>query len=114
MARSKQDRRKIHLVSGKGATSAKQERRKFATGEVATQSGIYEVVHEGHRLPHEVTLLSGQVFPPCAKCADAVYFRLIRPVLEDDTVSGFRVTLNQLPEIEAPAAESQADERKAS
>ena len=95
-----------------GETVAKQDRRKYASGEIAPQSGIYEVVHQGHRLPHEVTMLSGQVFPPCAKCADAVYFKLVREVVEDETPSAFRVTLNQLPEIERE--EPDAGEKKAS
>ena len=94
MAQEQQNRRKIHLVQG-----SSPERRKFTSGETACQSGIYQVVHEGHRLPHEVTMLSGQTFPPCSKCADAVHFQLMRPVLEDETPSAFRVTLNQLPEI---------------
>ena|SRR5579859_123661 len=105
MAKERQDRRKIHLVSGTGPTAAKQERRKFISGETVCESGIYQVVHEGHRLPHEVTMLSGQIFPPCSKCADAVYFHLVRPVLQDETPSAFRVTLNQLPEIEAESRE---------
>ena len=95
-----------------GEIVAKQERRKHASGETVPQSGIYEVVHQEHRLPHEVTMLSGQVFPPCAKCADAVYFRLVREVLDDETPSAFRVTLNQLPVIERE--EPGAGEKKAS
>ena len=51
---------------------------KFETGSVIPQSGIYKVVHAGHRLPHEVTLLKGGVFPRCCKCADLVTFELVR------------------------------------
>jgi hypothetical protein len=47
-------------------------------------SGIYRVIHAQHRLAHEVTLVEGQVFPPCAKCRDEVRFELVRgvPALE--------------------------------
>lgn len=47
-------------------------------------SGIYRVIHAQHRLAHEVTLIQGQVFPPCAKCHDEVKFELLRgvPALE--------------------------------
>ena len=66
------------------------------------QSGVYRVVHSEHRLPHEVTLIEGQIFPHCEKCLDEVRFELVRglpglsherrgsvslyslPVLEDD------------------------------
>jgi hypothetical protein len=41
-------------------------------------SGIYRVIHAQHRLPHEVTLIAGQTFPPCAKCHADVRFELVR------------------------------------
>jgi hypothetical protein len=41
-------------------------------------SGIYQVIHAQHRLPHEVTLIDGQTFPPCAKCHEEVRFQLVR------------------------------------
>src|SRR3569623_1634821 len=46
----------------------------FKTGQNVPESGIYRVVHAEHRLPHEVTLLRGEAFPRCAKCADQVEF----------------------------------------
>jgi hypothetical protein len=68
------------------------------TGDVATETGIYRVYHDQHRLPHEVTVLRGDQFPRCAKCNDAVSFELfyaapllsssfkdVLPVIDDDT-----------------------------
>jgi len=51
----------------------------FSAGETVKQTGIYEVVHEsGHRSPHEVVMLSGDAFTPCATCEAHVRFRLVR------------------------------------
>ena len=41
-------------------------------------SGVYRVEHDGHREPHEATLLQGEVFPPCAVCRAKVQFTLQR------------------------------------
>ena len=52
----------------------------YRSSEKIPVSGIYRVVHAQHRLPHEVTLLEGQTFPPCVKCHDEVTFELVRAV----------------------------------
>lgn len=57
------------------------------------------MVHDKHRLPHEVTLLSGQLFPKCMKCEDLVYFELVRGV-PDTALDGFKVALYALPETD--------------
>ena len=67
----------------------------FKTGQVVPHSGIYQVSHNEHRLPHEVTLLRANAFPPCSKCGNNVVFRLLRAV----TVDRFAVTLNAIPEM---------------
>jgi hypothetical protein len=56
----------------------------YKSSETIPESGIYRVIHAQHRLPHEVTLIAGQVFPPCAKCHEEVRFQLVRelPTLE--------------------------------
>lgn len=53
---------------------------KLQTGLLVPASGIYRVMHAGHRLPHAVTICKGETFPRCAKCADLVAFELIRAV----------------------------------
>ncbi len=51
----------------------------YKAGDPVPQSGIYEVLHaRGHRSAHEVVMLSGDHFPPCDTCDQAVRFRLIR------------------------------------
>ena len=78
----------------------------FRTGEPIPESGIYRVIHKAHRVPHEVTLLSGQNFPRCAKCQDSVQFELIQAATELLHEHGFHVQLYELPveECEHPNA----------
>jgi hypothetical protein len=68
----------------------------FLCGDKISESGIYLVRHNTHRLPHEVTLLSGQLFPKCSKCEDSVYFELVRKA-PDITLAPFKVALYALP-----------------
>jgi hypothetical protein len=68
------------------------------TGQIVPESGVYRVHHAEHRLAHEVTLLAGQQFPRCAKCADAVEFEPIElaPLL---TGRSGQIVLYELPVI---------------
>jgi hypothetical protein len=68
----------------------------FRTGELIPESGIYRVIHDAHRLPHEVTLFSDQAFPRCSKCKDAVKFELIHAATDLLNEHGFRVYLYEL------------------
>jgi len=72
----------------------------YRSSERIPVSGIYRVVHAQHRLPHEVTLVEGQTFPPCAKCHHEVSFELVRgvPALERERRGS--VSLYALPVIE--------------
>lgn len=87
-------KRKLRLVNARHDMPANQTQ--FRCGEKILESGIYRVVHEKHRLPHEVTLLSGQLFPRCIKCEDSVYFELLRSA-PDITLAPFKVALYALP-----------------
>lgn len=71
----------------------------FRTEERIAQSGIYQVIHKKHRLPHEVTLLRDEQFPRCAKCQDAVKFRLVRGINPDaiELEHSPRISLYELP-----------------
>jgi len=80
------------------ANSMPGPRATFRTGEPIPESGIYRVVHQAHRLPHEVTLLRDQTFPRCTKCQDAVQFELVRAATEILNEHDFRVFLYELPE----------------
>ena len=58
----------------------------YKPGDTAPRSGIYQVVHQRHRTPHEVTVLAGHAFPACRSCGEQVRFRLVNaavPVTED-------------------------------
>ncbi|HYX52714.1 MAG TPA: hypothetical protein VE783_04635 [Candidatus Limnocylindrales bacterium] len=59
-----------------GPSAARQS---FKSGEVAEQSGVYNVVHDQHRGQHLATVFKGQKFPSCARCGDRVRFLLVRP-----------------------------------
>jgi hypothetical protein len=74
--------------------------RAFRSGDAIDESGIYRVCHSAHRLPHEVTLLRGEIFPRCARCGEHVLFYLVRPVLAPENATGFGVRLHELPELE--------------
>ena len=73
-----------------------RSRKQFRCGEKIIESGIYRVVHDKHRLPHEVTLLRDQLFPRCIKCEGSVYFELVRSA-PDITLAPFKVALYALP-----------------
>jgi hypothetical protein len=59
----------------------------FKPGEMVPKSGLYLVVHGGHRADHEATLFQGEQFPGCGQCEKAVRFRLLRGAtpISDDT-----------------------------
>lgn len=69
-------------------------------------SGIYSVQHSAHRLPHEVTLLKGELFPKCQKCGDAVTFEMVRMLTFQTAAknSSWRITLYELPVIDGDDA----------
>src|SRR5258708_19615265 len=69
----------------------------FKSGKKVSSSGIYRVSHRRHRLPHEVTLVAGDVFPPCARCGDQVRFTLVRDVEDRLARSGGKRNLYSLP-----------------
>jgi hypothetical protein len=100
MPRASTDKRGIHLVGRQNGNSEQKQdalnRKSSKTGEVVPHSGIYRVSHSEHRLPHEVTLLRGDSFPPCSKCDVGVKFKMLRGVALDS----FKIVLNSLPEID--------------
>jgi len=46
-------------------------------GDICAHSGLYEVTHQAHRLPHKVVVVKGDTLPRCKHCGNAVRFRLI-------------------------------------
>ena len=74
----------------------------FRVGEPVPSDGIYRAYHNSHRLSHEVTLLAGESFPPCVKCATDVHFELLREVVRavNDPDFDFHIKLYELPHPE--------------
>ena len=70
------------------------------TGRCIPESGIYRIVHSQHNLPKEVTLLKDSYFPRCSKCAEPVYFELIRSAPSGLSPNRFNVALHELPELD--------------
>ena len=58
--------------------SSAPQKQEYCPGEPAPVAGIYEVLHAGHRGPHQAILLAGEIFPACRTCKGAVRFRLSR------------------------------------
>lgn len=83
-------------------------RPRFRTGERIPYSGIYRVSHAGHRLPHEVTLIDGEIFPRCLQCDYAVEFELLQTAPDLRNESDFRVVLFGLPTTDENLEESSA------
>lgn len=65
--------------TGHGGGERPNDGRRYRSGEVVRQSGIYEVIHDReHRDAHEVVMISGENFPDCETCKEKVRFRLVR------------------------------------
>ena len=89
-------RTKLTIMGAQGTAMCEELR----TGCTVPENGFYRVIHSQHRLPKEVTLLIGQSFPRCSKCAEPVNFELIRSVrFLGMNGSRFQVTLYELPEL---------------
>lgn len=54
------------------------------TGEMVRQTGLYRVIHVGHRPIHEAILWEGEAFPSCRTCGDNAKFEFIQPMPEAD------------------------------
>lgn len=50
-------------------------------GENVRIAGIYEVLHFGHRPPHQVFLWQNEFFPRCRHCGSNVIFKLVRAAI---------------------------------
>lgn len=51
----------------------------YLPGERVKVSGIYEILHSGHRASHEAFLCEDDSFPLCQRCGNNVIFRLVNP-----------------------------------
>jgi hypothetical protein len=73
----------------------------WKTGTFVPRTGMYAVLHPEHRLPAEVTLVQGELFPRCQACETPVAFALRRRL--DNRLSSMahsRIHLYQLPVLD--------------
>jgi hypothetical protein len=76
--------------------------KRYETGMVVPETGVYRVAHAAHRLPHQAVLLRAERFPRCAICGDAVLFELAYAA--PDLFTGPPYKVYELPVIEEDAA----------
>jgi CheY-like chemotaxis protein len=77
---------------------------RYKPGDLVPESGVYRVLHNRHRSPHESTLKEGETFPACKKCGEDVRFEhlvfagaLDKPtLLLVDDENSVRTTLKQV------------------
>jgi len=62
------------------------EKASFKPGDKVPQSGIYQVAHYQHRMPHEAVITDQHPFPTCRVCGARVRYKLSRGAdpIEDD------------------------------
>src|SRR5690348_4412826 len=85
-----------------GPAPSEQSSSYFRVGDAITSSGIYRAIHGDHRVAHEITLLSGDVFPRCRKCGKDVIFELVVAAPAANRDRAFRVRLYEIPHPEVP------------
>jgi hypothetical protein len=68
-------------------SSEERMAQEFKPGEEVPSSGVYRVLHNGHRDHHEATLREGELFPNCTVCDDQVRFELVQSakLIDGDT-----------------------------
>jgi len=72
----------------------------WKTGAFVPRTGTYAVVHSGHRLPAEVTLVQGERFPRCQACENPVAFALRHRLDHRPSLVHSRIHLYQLPVLD--------------
>jgi hypothetical protein len=111
MRAERTDRRSLHLVDS--GDDRATEMKKLNVGDQVPESGIYQVTHQQHRVPHEVTLLRGERFPPCEKCDGAVSYEMVRLAPGISDTKGL-IVLRALPVMEEVDRDEETDAAAAS
>jgi len=68
---------------------AERMAQEFQPGDKVPSSGVYRVLHNGHRDEHEATLREGEQFPTCTVCEGRVRFQLVQSARLIDGDSDF-------------------------
>ncbi len=93
--------------SGEGKSAAPTL---YGVGEAIVQSGIYRVLHAGHRISHYVVLLAGEIFPRCARCGDQVRFELFEATTDLQSDPDFHIRVYEIPHPPPAPGEDKEDE----
>ena len=78
----------------------------FRAGESIPESGLYRVLHGGHRGNHEAVLLRGELFPRCQVCAENVHFELLQAAPHLNSNENRKRRLYELPHPERAKSKS--------
>ena len=68
----------------------------LSAGETVPVSGMYRAIHLGHRGPHNVIAVKGELFPVCRTCGASVQLELLHTaqhVTHDWDFAGPNLTL---------------------
>lgn len=71
---------------------------RYKTGTSIPFDGHYQIFHSTHRLPREIVLVAGDLFPRCAKCDKPVMFVFVREIKRDFAYE--RMRLYEIPVLE--------------
>lgn len=82
---------------------SRREVRRYRTGEIVPETGLYLLTHNPHHLQHAALLLKEAQFPGCSLCQAEVVFELayVTPGL----FHPFQYRINELPEIDDKTSE---------
>jgi hypothetical protein len=53
-------------------------------GAKVKRGAVYNVIHFGHRAPHQAILQEAESFPTCRYCGTAVLFEFFEPLRQSD------------------------------
>jgi len=60
--------------------AARPTAKQYRPGQMAPISGVYLVVHDLHRPPHDAMIVRGELLPACRVCKLDVRFRVVESV----------------------------------
>jgi len=61
----------------------------FRSGTQVPTTGVYTATHYRHRLPHDVLVVAGDLFPECRRCGQRVSFSMSQAIISIDADRDF-------------------------